>query len=144
MVNRRRVLVNGLIVVGLVVVGGGTYASLAGTRSTPLAAGQLVTVTRGTVVATVTASGNAKAESTVQQSLTGASGTVTKIYVHTGQHVTKGQRLLQVDDGDARDSLRNARSDLSSAQAQLQTADQGRTRAEQEQDRATSPRPRRR
>lgn len=137
MVNRRRVLINGAIVLGLVVAGGGTYASLAGTRSTPLPAGQLVTVTRGTVVATVTASGNAEARSTVQESLTGTSGTVTDVYVHAGQQVTKGQRLLKVDDGDARDSLSNARSDLSSAQAKLQTAEQGRTSAEQEQDQAS-------
>ena len=76
-------------------MGAATYASLAGARSIPLTPGQVVTVTRGTVVATVTASGNAKARSTVAQSFTSASGTVTHIYVHTGQHVTKGQPLLR-------------------------------------------------
>ncbi|MGI3780134.1 MAG: HlyD family secretion protein, partial [Janthinobacterium lividum] len=135
--NRRRLVINGVIVLGLVAVGAGTYASLAGTRSVPLTAGQVVTVSRGTVVATVTASGNAKATSTVAQSLTSASGTVTKIYVHTGQRVTKGQRLLKVDDGDARDDVSNARADLRSARAQLETADAGRTLAQQQQDRAS-------
>nr|WP_232531023.1 HlyD family efflux transporter periplasmic adaptor subunit [Microlunatus antarcticus] len=67
----------------------------------------------------------------------GASGTVEKIYVHTGQRVTKGQRLLVVDDGDARDAVDNAESDLRSAQAQLQTATRGRTLAEQQQDQAS-------
>lgn len=134
--NRRRIAVNGVIVLALAVVGAGTYASLAATRPVPLTAGQVVAVTRGTVVATVTASGNAEARSTVAQSMTGAGGTVTKIYVHTGQQVTKGQRLLTVDDGDARDDVSNARSDLRSAQAQLQTASQGRTLAEQQQDQA--------
>lgn len=135
--NRRRFAINGVIVLALAAVGTGTYVSLAGTRPVPLTAGQVVTVARGTVVATVTASGNAKARSTVAQSLTSASGTVTKIYVHTGQHVTKGQRLLKVDDGDARDDVDNAESDLRSAQAQLETATQGRTLAEQQQDQAS-------
>lgn len=135
--KRRRVLVNGAIVLALVAVGGATYASLAANRPVPLAAGQVVAVTRGTVTATVTASGNAKAKTTVDQSLTGASGTVTDVYVHTGQKVTKGQRLLKVSDPDADDAVSNARSDLSSAQAQLQTATQGRTPAEQAQDRAS-------
>jgi HlyD family secretion protein len=136
-VNRRRLVVNGVIVLALVAVGGGTYVSLASTRPVPLAAGQVVGVTRGTVVATVTASGNAKARSTVAQSLTGASGTVKQIYVHTGQQVKKGQRLLSVDDGDARDDVDDAESDLRSAQAQLQTATSGRTAAEQQQDQAS-------
>jgi HlyD family secretion protein len=136
-VNRRRIAVNGVIVLALAAVGTGTYVSLAGTKPVPLAAGQVVTVARGTVVATVTASGNAKARSTVAQSLTNASGTVTNIYVHTGQHVKKGQRLLKVDDGSARDDVDNAESDLRSAQAQLQTATQGRTLAEQQQDQAS-------
>lgn len=134
--NKRRIAVNGGIVVALAAVGAVTYGSLAGARSTPLTPGQVVTVTRGTVVATVTASGNAKARSTVAQNLSSASGTVTAIYVHTGQHVTKGQRLLKVDDSGARDDLSNAESDLRSAQAQLQTATQGRTPAEQQQDSA--------
>lgn len=136
--NRRRIAVNGVIVLALAGVGAGTYASLAATRPVPLAAGQVVAVMRGTVVATVTASGNAEARSTVAQSLaSGASGTVEKIYVHTGQRVTKGQRLLVVDDGDARDAVDNAESDLRSAQAQLQTATRGRTLAEQQQDQAS-------
>ncbi|MGI3780128.1 MAG: HlyD family efflux transporter periplasmic adaptor subunit [Janthinobacterium lividum] len=135
--NRRRIAINGVIVLALGVVGAGTYASLAATRPVQLAAGQVVTVTRGTVVATVTASGNAKARSTVAQSLTSASGTVTKIYVHTGQQVKKGQRLLAVDGGDARDDVHDAQADLRSAQAQLRTASQGRTPAEQQQDRAS-------
>jgi HlyD family secretion protein len=135
--NRRRLVVNGVIVLALVGVGAGTYASLTGSRPVPLAAGQVVTVSRGTVVASVTASGNAKARSTVAQSLTGASGTVEQIYVHTGQQVKKGQRLLKVDDGDARDDVDNAESDLRSAQASLQTATQGRTLAEQQQDQAS-------
>jgi HlyD family secretion protein len=135
--NRRRLVINGVIVLALAGVGAGTYASLAATRPTPLTPGQVVTVTRGTVVATVTASGNAKARSTVAQSLSSASGTVTQIYVHSGQRVTKGQRLLKVDDGNARDDVRNAESDLRSAQAQLQTATQGRTLAEQQQDQAS-------
>lgn len=88
--NRRRIVINGVIVLGLVAAGAATYASVVGTKSTPLAAGQIETVTRGTVVATVTASGNAEARSTVQQSFTNASGTVTKIYVHTGQ---QGKRV---------------------------------------------------
>ena len=135
--NRRRLVINGVIVLALVGVGTGTYASLAATRPTPLTPGQVVTVARGTVVATVTASGNAKARSTVAQSLSGSGGTVTQIYVHSGQKVTKGQRLLKVDDGDARDDVENAESDLRSAQAQLQTATQGRTLAEQQQDKAS-------
>lgn len=132
----RRVILNSALGLALVGVGFLAVTSVGSARSaTPV--GQTAKVTRGTLVASVTATGNVLASTRVQVDLTGSGGRVTAIYVKAGQHVTKGQRLLKVDDTSARESLKTARASLASAKAQLTTTTQGRSAQETSQDRAS-------
>lgn len=134
--KRRRIVLNGVLVLALVGVGVGAYASIGRGAATTLTAGQVVRVTRGTLTASVSATGNAEAVTSVDAALSGSGGTVEKIYVKTGEKVKKGQRLLRVDDDAARDDLTKAESDLETARAQLATTTEGRTPAERAQDKA--------
>lgn len=47
------------------------------------------------------------------------SGTVTKVYVSTGDKVTKGQKLARVDNGDLQNALKLAKANLATAEANL-------------------------
>jgi HlyD family secretion protein len=98
---------------------------------------QTATVDTGDVTATVSASGNVEAASTVEASFEGAGGTLTKIYVKQGDKVKKGQLLAAIDKTSARQDLRHAQASLQSAQASYAAVAGGRTSAEAAQD-ATS------
>lgn len=131
--NRRRVILNSAL--GLAVAGVGvltTTTIVAARTTTPV--GQAVAVTRGTVVNAVSATGNVEAVERTALNLAGSGGTVTKVYVRQGQRVTKGQRLVKVDDASQRRSLDTARAGLASAQAKLTTTTQPRSGAEVGQD----------
>lgn len=115
--------------VGLAVtlLGVGAAAALAvgdPTSDAKTAATPTVKVTRGTVTATVTASGNLSAKTSVGASFTGSGGTVTEILVKVGDTVTAGQALAKVDDTSARLSLASAKASLQQAQAGLSTTTQ--------------------
>ena len=94
------------------------------------------TASVGTVTASVSASGNLAAATTVGANFEGSGGTVTAIYVQVGQKVTAGQELARVDDTSARRSLRTAEASLAAAQAQLTSTTQGQTSAEKARDRS--------
>jgi HlyD family secretion protein len=89
-----------------------TAASAATTRST-------ATVTRGSLVATVSGAGNIAApqQTNLSFALTGAP--ITQINVQVGDKVQAGQVLAQVDDSNLQLSLRSAQAQLTSAQASL-------------------------
>ena len=129
--KRRTVIINAVLGAALLAVGGLTAVSVAAGNAQPPATGATVRVDRGTVTATVTATGNVVAGSTVSVNGPGT-GDVTKIYVTQGQRVDKGDKLLKIDDTSARDDLRTARSTLDSAEASMTTTLQGRS----SQDRA--------
>lgn len=87
----------------------------------PAAAPATARVQRGTVTATVSASG------TIQPAANrglgfAVSGTVTEVGVKPGDEVTVGQMLAKIDDSDARDAVDNAQSQLDDAQAALTQA----------------------
>jgi HlyD family secretion protein len=135
-VNRRRVLLNsvlGLAVVGVAAVAVVTLSSANSSRTLP---GRTATVTRGTLTQTVAASGNVQSATRVSLQLNGSGGTVTAIYVKAGQHVSRGQKLLKVDDRSARRSLATARASLKSAEAGMTTALQGKSPQDIEVDNA--------
>ncbi|MDQ7991331.1 MAG: HlyD family efflux transporter periplasmic adaptor subunit [Propionicimonas sp.] len=134
--NGRRVLINtglGVLVLGLGIAG---VAALAAPRQDPTANLPTATVQRGALEATVTASGNVESGATASLQLKGTGGIVTKVYVTTGQEVSRGDKLVRVDDTDAQAQLDSALVALDSAEASLQTATQGRTGAERRYDAA--------
>lgn len=81
---------------------------------------------RGTVQKTVTGSGSLAASSTANLNFE-TSGTISRVYIHAGQHVQKGQLLATLDDTDARASVSEAQANLDSAQASLHSAKVGST-----------------
>lgn len=131
----RRVLLNTALGAAVLGVGFAAVTAIGGTR-TPAPVGQTVKVTRGSLEAVVTATGNVEAVTTTQVNLAGSGGTVTAIYVRAGDQVTRGQRLLTVDDRAEKRDLRTARASLESAKAKLTTTQQSRSAAENRQDRA--------
>ena len=131
--RRRTLVVNSVLGVALVGVVALTAVSVAAGGAKPPVTGTTVRVDRGTVTATVTATGNVEAGSTVSVDASG-SGEVTKIYVKTGQRVHKGDKLLKIDDVSARNDLETARSNLASAEATMTTTTQGRSSADQAVD----------
>nr|WP_260408193.1 HlyD family efflux transporter periplasmic adaptor subunit [Planomonospora venezuelensis] len=97
----------------------GAPASPAGAESG--AAVRTVTVGRGTVTASVTASGTV--ESGRARALAfGSSGTVEKVYVRAGEKVGKGQILARLDDAAAQESLDAAAAALGTADDDTSTA----------------------
>lgn len=76
------------------------------------------TVTKGSVLSTVTATGNVAPARETALSF-GASGEVTAVNVTVGQTVAAGDELARIDDSTARASLRSAEANLTAARAKL-------------------------
>ncbi|MCO6006681.1 HlyD family efflux transporter periplasmic adaptor subunit [Actinoallomurus purpureus] len=115
LLRRRGVLINGALAVLIAGGAGFAYLSLdddAGASSP----GRIVRVSRGTVVASVSASGTVASAKSRDLSFT-TSGTVDKINVQVGDKVKKGRVLATVDDANARDDLEAARAALDAAEA---------------------------
>src|SRR5215468_4160867 len=81
------------VVVAVLVVGGSPAASSTRERT--------VTVARGVVQSTVSGSGNLAPANQSEVDF-GTSGTVTKIYVHEGEHVGEDEVLAKIDDSSAK------------------------------------------
>lgn len=106
---KKALITNGVLAILLLGGAGLAYTQLGAGRAEGEAAVRTVTAARGTVVATVSASGSVS--SARARSLAFSSGgTVEKIYVKAGDRVTKGQLLARLDDDAARDSLAAAQS----------------------------------
>lgn len=135
--NRRRAVVNtllGVTLLGLTVAGG---VALLTPRSDPNADVPTTKVVRGTLDATVTASGNVQSGLTASLQMTGTGGVVKKVYVKEGRKVSFGDKLVAVDDTAAHQQLDSAQANLNAAEAGLATATQGRTTAERSSDAAS-------
>src|SRR6202142_3201020 len=100
----------GAIVAGVLLVG-----SPGTTSSTEI---RLASVQRGVVQTTVSASGNLEPATELGLDFK-ASGILTELYVHTGEHVKAGQLLAEIDPTSAQVSLEQAQASLKSAQANL-------------------------
>ncbi len=107
----------------VVVIGGGGYwlahkhtAAVAGFTQTI----RYTTVQKGNVAETVSFSGTLNPANEV--TLTG-SGTITKIDVKVGQHVTKGQTIAQLDTTDLNYQLQSAEAQLTAAESNLTQAE---------------------
>lgn len=82
------------------------------------------TVTRGSVVASVTGSGSIAAAQSLDQAFQ-TSGTVTEVLVKEGATVKTGQVLAKLDDRDLQAQVASAQAALDSANASLTQAKQG-------------------
>lgn len=109
-------LAGGLAVVVLVAAGLGSFYLFSPKRST--AAGRTMTaeVTQGDQTTTVSLEGTLSPRNEADLNFS-VSGEVTKVYVTTGQKVTKGQKLARIDDSSLQDAVDLARANLTSAQA---------------------------
>jgi HlyD family secretion protein len=81
------------------------------------------TVQRGSVLSTVSASGNVQPARTVSLSFSG-SGKLVAVSAKPGQHVHKGQMLAKLDDSSQAAAVRTARVSLASAEANLASLEQ--------------------
>src|SRR5260370_418883 len=126
-IRRRSLWINGPLAAAIVVVAVVSYASVgAGGAS---AAPQTTLVARGTVLATVSASGTLQPPRNLGLSFyTG--GRVTAIYVRAGQRVHAGQALARVSARSSRQGLATAKASLAAAEAALASAEQGQTSAQ--------------
>jgi macrolide-specific efflux system membrane fusion protein len=119
--RRRSLLINGGLVVVLGAVGVGSYVAFAGGGSSKGSNLATATVTRGTVRATVSASGTVVSPKTVAVDFT-TGGTVTELNVKVGDHVTKGEVLARVDSSSDEADLQSAYAGVSTAEAGLVSA----------------------
>lgn len=131
--SRRSLAVNGGLSVALAASGVAGYLCIGSPVAAQAGTSRTATVTRGTVTATVSASGNAASTSTVGLSF-GSAGTLTELDVKPGQTVRKGAVLAKIDPAGAQQSLRSAQAQLASAQAQLTAAGTGQTAAAASKD----------
>ena len=91
---------------------------ITGTKSAARAQVTTGTVQRGSVLSTVSASGNVQPAQTITLNFTGT-GTLVAVNVKPGQHVRKGQVLGRLDDTSETAAVRTARAGLASAEANL-------------------------
>ena len=97
-------------------------SSAAGSRLT-------ATVKRGTVLSSVSASGNVAVAKSASTNFA-TSGTITAVYVAAGEHVRAGQALAKIDPTSARNTLASAKANLAMAQSALASAEGGPTAAQ--------------
>jgi multidrug efflux pump subunit AcrA (membrane-fusion protein) len=83
---------------------------------------QIVTAQKGVVQSTVSGTGNVEAGADLGVNFQ-ASGTLSKVYVKVGQHVSKGQLLATLDQTSALLTLDQAENNLTAAQDQLTAAE---------------------
>ncbi|MGW5262678.1 efflux RND transporter periplasmic adaptor subunit [Microbispora sp. NPDC004025] len=113
--KRRTLITNGALLVLLLGGIAAAWASVGGDTSGDGAAPLTTRVTRGTVLASVSASGSVESARTRALGFA-ANGTVEAVLVETGDRVKKGQVLARIDDTAARESLEAARASLDAAE----------------------------
>jgi HlyD family secretion protein len=82
----------------------------------------LYTVTRRTISASVSGTGNVEPQQQANVNFKVA-GTLTAIYVHVGDHVVAGQQLAAIDSTAEQNALNQAEANLATAEANLQSAE---------------------
>jgi multidrug efflux pump subunit AcrA (membrane-fusion protein) len=117
-----RKLFTTLLVLAVAGLGYASYLAV-GAPSTPKAVATTATVQKGTVLSSVTATGNASAATQLSLNFQ-ASGTITEVDVAVGQHVAAGQVLAKIDNSTELVALQSAQASLGAAQAKLLTDEQ--------------------
>jgi RND family efflux transporter MFP subunit len=109
-----------VIIIAIVAVVFGMQRLTANTTTTTTAL-QTTTVTRGSLVATVSAAGNVSTPASVALAFQ-TTGRVTQVNAQVGDAVKKGQLLMQLDTTDLDMALKTAQVSLTSAQASYDAA----------------------
>ncbi|UBU17218.1 efflux RND transporter periplasmic adaptor subunit [Nonomuraea gerenzanensis] len=113
-IRRRALITNGALALLLLGGAGLAYAQLGTGQAAGETAVRTVTAGRGSVTASVSASG--AVESSRSRALSfGTGGTVEKIYVKAGDKVSKGDILARLDDSASQESLSAAKATYQSA-----------------------------
>jgi macrolide-specific efflux system membrane fusion protein len=127
------VWLNAALVVLLVSGSVGVYLLISHEETAGAATARTAVAAQGTVVATVTGSGNIESSASTSVDFS-ASGAVTEIKVKAGDAVKAGQVLARIDSTAARQSLTNAQAAVTTAQAQYRLRLDGQTRVSGQQD----------
>lgn len=124
--RRRAVLINSVLSVVVLAGAGGAYAAVHddGTGSARSSGARVVTVAKGTVLATVSGSGTLASPSDAGVDFT-TGGRLTEVDVKPGDKVAKGQILGRVDPTAAKETLQQDQASLASAQASLTKVEAG-------------------
>ncbi|CAG6397366.1 Membrane fusion protein, macrolide-specific efflux system [Actinacidiphila cocklensis] len=124
--RRRAALINSVLGVVVLAGAGGAYAAVHddGSKSTGSSTARVATVSKGTVLATVSGSGTLASPSDAGLNFT-TGGTLTKVSVKPGDKVKKGQVLAEVDDTDAKATLQQDEASLDAAEANLTKVEAG-------------------
>jgi multidrug efflux pump subunit AcrA (membrane-fusion protein) len=112
----RAAWINGGLAVLLIGLATWGYLSVGDPGRTQTVSSRNATVTRGTLTASVSGSGNTESAAQVGVNFTN-SGTLTAVDVTVGHHVRTGQILATIDPGSARQDLAAAEAQLATAQA---------------------------
>ncbi|MCX5387129.1 efflux RND transporter periplasmic adaptor subunit [Streptomyces sp. NBC_00083] len=123
--RRKAVLINSVLGVAVLAGAGGAYAAVTSHDSAPARSdAKSVTVTKGTVLATVSGSGSLASPSDAGVNFT-TGGKLTAVDVKPGDKVTAGQVLGKVDATAARETLAQDEASLTAAQANLTKVQEG-------------------
>ncbi|MDQ8043792.1 MAG: biotin/lipoyl-binding protein, partial [Solirubrobacteraceae bacterium] len=99
----------------LLSVGGAGLALHTSSGSAASASTRTVTVAKGVVQSTASGTGNLAAANELDLNF-GTSGTVSKVYVKEGEHVSQGQLIARLDSDSQKVALAQAKADLTSAE----------------------------
>ena len=117
--SRKKLIGYSVLTLAVVVVATLGLNSIYGSSSSAsTGVARTVTVTRGTVQSSVSASGNTSAVSTANEDFS-SSGTLTAVNVSVGEQVTAGEILATIDPSQAQANLQSAEASLASAQTTL-------------------------
>ncbi|SHL58866.1 efflux RND transporter periplasmic adaptor subunit [Actinacidiphila paucisporea] len=124
--RHRAALINSVLGVVVLAGIGGAYAAVHddGSKSTGSGTARVATVTKGTVLATVSGSGSLASPSDAGLNFT-TGGTLTQVDVKPGDKVKKGQVLAKVDATDAKETLQQDEASLTAAEANLTKVEAG-------------------
>jgi macrolide-specific efflux system membrane fusion protein len=128
---------NSVLGVVLVAAAAGAYAAVnSGSTAKAPTGSRMVSVAKGTVLATVSGSGSLVSPSDAGADFT-TGGTLTEVRVKPGDKVTKGQVLAKVSKTTVNQTLTEQEASLTAAEASLTKAEEGQTPASSQ----TSPSP---
>lgn len=124
--RRRAALINSVLGVVVLAGAGGAYAAVndGGGKPTGSSTARVATVTKGTVLATVSGSGTLASPNDAGLDFT-TGGTLTMVNVKPGDKVKKGQVLAEVDATDAKATLQQDEASLTAAEADLTKVEAG-------------------
>lgn len=118
---KRNWIIIGVVAIVVIIAAIFGLSRMSASAATTTTRVQTATVTRGNLVATVSAAGNISAPEDAALAFQ-QSGRVSKVNVQVGDAVKKGQLLMEIDTTDLELSLRTSQATLTSSQANFESA----------------------